>query len=416
MAVRTLVNVGLMFRRVRPAGLDVLAMPVFRRLLVAEVLFDVSSNMRLAAQSWLVLELGGSALWVGLAAGARGAPAVVLGLFGGVAADRLPRRSVLIAGWATLALLAAGTAGLLMTDKIEAWHIVAISAGTGLAIAFTVPSAYSLVASIVPGSRLSNALGLTSLSWSSMEMAGPAITGALLAVTSASTVFWLIGGAYACAVVALLRVPEPPRERPKESASVLTDLKAGIAYVRKTQPLPVITLLAFEQNLMAVAVMPLIPVYAKDVLDVGAAGYGLLAGALGAGFLAGALTISAFGNFPRKGLTMVLSGSVWDGGAVAFGFSHSLPLSMALLFAVGYSGPFWFNAAVTAFQAKAGDEVRGRVMSVWAMAQEVFPIGWLVGGVLATTVGNERALVISALCGTPVALAFYLLSPSFRRV
>jgi hypothetical protein len=177
----------------------------------------------------------------------------------------------------------------------------------------------------------------------------------------------------------------------------------------------VIALLVFEQNLMAVAVMPLVPVYAKEVLDVGATGYGLLAGAIGAGFLAGALVIAAFGNFPRKGLTMLLAGMVWDGCAVGFGFSRSLPLSMALLFFMALSGPFWFNAGLTTFQTRAGPEMRGRVMSVWAMAAEMFPIGWLIGGTMAEAFGNEQALIISALAGTPVALVFFLFSPSFRR-
>jgi hypothetical protein len=248
-----------------------------------------------------------------------------------------------------------------------------------------------------------------------MEMAAPAVAGALLARTGADVVFWVVTGGYAGAVALLIRVGEPAREKAASTKSVLADLTAGLRHVRRTRPLPVLALLAFEQNLMAVTVMPLIPVYARDVLDAGAGGYGLLAGALGAGFLTGALTISAFGNFPRKGLTMLLTGAVWDGCAVAFGFSRSMPLSMGILFALGLSGPFWFNAAVTAFQARAGDEMRGRVMSVWAMAQEVFPIGWLVGGALATAFGNERALIISAACGTPVALLFYLLSPSFRR-
>ncbi len=415
MAARMKAGAVAMLKRIRPGGMDVLALPAFRKLLAAEVMFDFSGNMRLAAQSWVVLELTGSAFWVGLAAGARGVPAIVFGLFGGVAADRLPRKSVLAAGWTVLAALAVATGLLIATGRVEAWHIVAFSAATGTVIAFTLPASFSLVASLVPGTRLSNALGLTSLSWSSMEMAAPAIAGAILSRAAADVVFWIVAGGYTAAIILIMRVKEPERERSSEKRSMLAELRDGISYVRRTQPLPVIAVLAFQQNLMAVAVMPLVPVYARDVLHAGAAGYGLLAGAMGAGFLCGALTIAAFGNFRRKGLTMLLSGVVWDGGAVAFGFSRSMPLSMALLFTMAYSGPFWHNAAVSTFQSRAGDQMRGRVMSVWGMASEVFPIGWMVGGAMAVAFGKEQALIISALCGTPVALVFFLLSPSFRK-
>lgn len=402
--------------RIRPGGLDILALPAFRNLLAAGVMFDFSGNLRLAAQSWVVLDLTGSALWVGLSAGARGVPAIVFGLFGGVAADRFPRKAVLAAGWTVLAILAVATGLLIVTGEVEAWHIVAFSAATGTVIAFTLPASLSLVASLVPGTRISNALGLTSLSWSSMEMAGPAIAGAMLAWATADVVFWVVAGGYAAAVIIIMRVREPERERAVEKRSVFADLREGVSFVRRAQPLAVLTVLAFLQNLFAVAIMPLVPVYARDVLHAGAAGYGLLAGAMGAGFLCGALTISAFGNFRRKGLTMLLSGLVWDSGAAAFGFSRSMPLSMTLLFIVGFSGPFWHNAAVSVFQSRAGDQMRGRVMSVWGIASEAFPIGWMVGGALAVTFGNEQALIISALCGTPVALLFFLLSPSFRKV
>ncbi len=402
-------------RRIRPKGLDVLALPTLRRLLAAEVLFDVSSNMRLAAQSWVVLELGGSALWVGLAAGARGVPAVLFGLLGGLAADRSDPRRILVIGWAVLAAVAAATALLLAAEALELWHVVALSAVTGTAIAFTVPSAYSLISLVVPTKYLPNALGLISLSWSSMEMTAPAIAGVIIASSGAWAVFWLIAAGYISAILLLMRVQSPVKKRAKSHASVIADLKAGIAYVRRTPPLPVMTLLAFEQNLMAVAIMPLIPVFAKEVLEVGPTGYGLLAGSMGAGFVTGALTISAFGNFPRKGLTMMLAGAVWDGGAVAFGFSSSLALSMVILYFIGLSGPFWFNAAVSTFQAKSSEAMRGRVMSVWATAGEMFPVGWLVGGVIATLFGYREALIISAACGTPVAVVLFFLSPGFRR-
>ena len=409
------ISAAAVLRRWRPDGLDVLALPPFRRLLAGEVLGDLSGNMRLVAQSWLVLELTDSSLWVGLAAGARGIPAVLLGLFGGVAADRLNRRLVIVAVLGGLSGLAVITALRVASGDLRAWHLVAMSAATGIGIAFGLPAVYSVVAGIVPAARLSNALGLTAMSWGSAEMVAPAIAGALLARTGADVVFWVIAGGYAVAMFLWLRVPEPQRSPVTERRSVMTDLAAGLGFIRRTQPLPAVTLLAFEGNLLAVAVFPLIPVYARDVLNAGAGGFGLLAGAMGAGGLCGAVSLSAFGNFRRRGWTLLLTGVVWDACMVSFGFSRSLPLSMALLFVMAFAGGVWANAAITIFQTAAGDAMRGRVMGVWGMAQAMFPVGWLVGGALAQAVGNERALIISALCGTPVAIALFLLSPSLRK-
>lgn len=415
MRARRVVNAATGIRRWRPGGLDVLTLPSFRRLLAAEIFGDLSGNMRLAAQSWVVLELTGSALWIGLAAGVRGAVAVLLGLVGGVVADRTNRRVVVMAVLGGLAGLAAITALLAGADELRAWHLVAMSAATGIGIAFGLPAVFSVVAGTVPAERLPNALGLTATSWSAAEMAAPAVAGALLARTNPEVVFWVIAGGYAAAMLLWFRVREPQRAAAPERRSIWTDLADGVAHVRRTQPLLVVAALVLQQNLMAVAIMPLVPVYAKEVLDVGAAGYGLLAGAMGAGFMTGALAVSVFGNFPRRGLMMLLMGAVWDGCAVAFGFSRSLPLSMGLLFVMAVSGSYWFNAALTIFQTRAGDAMRGRVMSVWGITAQMFPVGWLVGGALAEAFGNQQALIISALAGTPVALAFYLLSPSFRR-
>lgn len=415
MFARRVINAAAAIRRWRPGALDALTLPSFRRLLAAEVFGDLSGNMRLAAQSWVVLELTGSALWVGLAAGVRGAVAILFGLVGGVIADRTNRRLVVVAVMGGLTGLAMTTALLAGSGELRAWHLVAMSAATGIGIAFGLPAVYSVVAGIVPATRISNALGLTAMSSNSAEMVAPAIAGALLARTSPEVVFWVIAGGYAASMLLWVRVREPQRATAPERRSIRADLAEGIAFVRRTKPLLVVAALALQQNLMAVAVMPLVPVYAKEVLDVGAGGYGLLAGAMGAGFLTGALAVSVFGNFPRKGLTMLLMGAVWDGCAVSFGFSRSLPLSMGLLFTMAVSGSYWFNAAVTLFQTRAGDAMRGRVMSVWGITMQMFPIGWLVGGALAEAFGNQQALIISALAGTPVALAFYLLSPSFRR-
>ncbi len=169
------------------------------------------------------------------------------------------------------------------------------------------------------------------------------------------------------------------------------------------------------QNLLAVAIFPLMPVYAEEVLDVGPRGFGLMGGVFGAGLLGSAAIVSVFGTHHRRSMVMLFTGLVWDLCMVGFAFSHNFPLSLGLLFLMGLSGVIWVNAALTLFQISATEEMRGRVMALYVLSMDMFLMGWLVGGALAAWLGNEEALMISALGGTPIMILGLLLSPALRR-
>ncbi|MBM3956944.1 MAG: MFS transporter [Gemmatimonadetes bacterium] len=400
----------------RLGGLALLSEGRFRALLASTGASDLATAMRVAAQSWLVLELTDSSLWVGAVAGVRAVPAVLLALVGGVVTDRVDKRALLFVSRLVLGFAAAAIGLLVAWGQIHPWHLVLLSVAGGVVIAFHGPALWALVGDLVPGRGLASANGLMALTYNVGDMAGPAVAGAVIAGAGTEVAFWAIGGGYGGA--ALLLIALAPQRRPASlpAASILRDLRDGLSYARRTQPLPWLCILIAVTSVFGVAVFPLIPTYARDILDVGASGYGLLAGALGAGALAGAVAISAFGNHPRKGLVIVLSGVVWDAGMIGFGFSRVFPLSLALLFVMGAAGAYWMNAAVTAFLSVAGPAMRGRVMGLYVLAAEFFPLGWLYGGALASAVGNEWALVISACGGTPVTLLAYALSPDLRRV
>ena len=400
----------------RLGGLSVLSDGRFRAFFVGELARDLAATMRLAAQSWVVLTLTDSSLWVGLVVGVGGIPAVVLGLFGGVAADRISKRRILISSRAAFVLIALATGALLASGRVEPWHLAVLSAAAGTVIAFSGPATWAFVAELVDPRRLSNANGLVSLTYNIGEMAGPAIVGAVIARTNAETAFWLVAAGYAAAALLLLRVRAPESPGGTLGAPVMRALREGLSYARQTQPLPWLIVLIAGNNLLGVAVFPLIPTYARDVLDAGPAGFGLFSGVAGAGFLVGSVAISLFGNYRRKGLVIVLAGLVWDGGMVGFGFSRLFPLSLTLLFLMAVAGSYWVNAAVTAFQSTTTPALRGRVMGLYTISMQMFPLGWLYGGALAVAVGNEWTLIISALGGTPIAIAAYALSPGLRRI
>jgi predicted MFS family arabinose efflux permease len=142
---------------------------------------------------------------------------------------------------------------------------------------------------------------------------------------------------------------------------------------------------------------PLIPVYARDILGVGTSGYGFLLAAQGAGGLVGAFSMVLAGDIRRKALVLAVGAVLWGAGMVAFAFSRNFALSMACVFVMGFVPPWYGTVYRTVLQLAADEDMRERVMSIWAISNQMITLGWLLGGVLATAFGNEAALVIGGV-------------------
>jgi MFS family permease len=402
----------------RPKAADVLADAQFRALVISQATFDLGIFMRGAAASWVVFELTQSQLWIGLVAGVRAIPIFALALLGGVISDRFGRRNLMIAAGALIAAASAVTAILISTELLVAWHMIVVSIIGGIGGALYGPAFYALIADIVRSDRLSNANGILSVAQTTGEMFGPVIVGFVIAASGAHTVFWMVVVGNVFGLMLLLRVREPERvatDGAESKPSFISQLTEGLRYARNTPPLMLLTILVMAQNLFGVAIFPLMPVYADDVLDIGATGFGLMGGAFGAGALIGAVVVSVFGIHHRHAYMMVGLGLVWDTGMVVFGFSRSVPISLSVLFVMGLISMPWVTSVLTMFQQAATEKMRGRVMSLYVIAINTFPLGWLFGGAVAEWLGNEEALVISALLGTPVAVAALVFSREFRR-
>ena len=162
------------------------------------------------------------------------------------------------------------------------------------------------------------------------------------------------------------------------------------------------------------AVIPLLPVYGRDVLDAGPAGYGVLVASLAVGYLLGSLLMTASGDLRNKGVWLLVTAAVWDIGAVAFGFSRIFPLSVLILLVMGVGGSMFVTLLVALIQQLTVHEMRGRMLGLYQMAFSAMPIGFVVGGALAQTVSNEFALIFGAVMGTPVMLVLFLRVPALR--
>tara|TARA_Y100000588_G_scaffold297521_1_gene318286 strand:+ start:4233 stop:5456 length:1224 start_codon:yes stop_codon:yes gene_type:complete len=404
--------------KISPKTAEVLSDAQFRTLLISQALFDLSIFMRGSANSWVIFEITQSQLWVGLVAGARAIPFLFFALLGGVISDRFGRKNLMVGSLWLFALTSTVTAIMIANELLLAWHMIAISLIGAIGGALYGPAFFALVADIVHSDRLSNANGILSVAYTTGEMLGPMIVGFIIAVSGADIVFWLIVVGNFFGLVLLIRVQEPRHiENLTESSqlSLFAQMGEGLQYARNTPPLLWLTLLVIAQNLFGSAVFALMPVYAVDILKIGPTGFGLMGGVLGAGMLMGAIIVSVYGIHHRHAYVMLAMGVVWDIGMIVFGFSRSIPVSMGSLFCMGLICMPWVTAVLTMFQQASIKKMRGRVMSLYVIAINTFPLGWLFGGAVAEWLGNEQALIISAAFGTPVAGLALIFSKELRR-
>ena len=398
----------------RPAALALLRVRDFRVFWLSGLGGGFGLNLWFLAASWLMLELTNSQLWVGLIGGAVALSATTLVLFGGAITDRGNRRRILIVAALVYAALALFTASFDLSGLIRPWHVLAAAMSIGAADAFASPANRSLVVELVGTPRLLAANALGSVGEFSGEVIAPLVMGFLIAASGTHAVHFLSAGALLISALLLMRIgPRPPAIR-RAGNSMLAEIVAGLRYTRRTPPLPALLTVA-AMPLFSAAVYPLIPVYARDVLEVGARGFGVMVAGLAAGMLVGALVLAAAGDLPRRGLTVLAYGAIWGGGMVAFAFSTSYPLSVVILFVMGMASAIGQNLVTTMIQTHAGDEMRGRVMSVARITDHTEPLGFMLGGAVAAAVSNEFALVAGAAMSMSVVALVFLRSAAFRR-
>lgn len=386
----------------------------FQVMLCTNFVLDFGYYMRSAAQSWVMFELTDQQLWVGLANGVRVVPVLALSPFGGVLSDRVDRRHILFAVRAGLAAIVVLTGWLIVADALRAWHLVALSVGIGAVISFGNPAYYAFMYDLVGKSRLWAANSMASVVSNGGAIAGPAAAGVVLAGTGAAAVYFIAGGLYLAGAVGVLAIRPAPVKPAGPRAPVLRELREAVRYIRRTPHIAwllAITLGAFAHS----AFQPLLPLYARDVLKTGAAGFGLLTGAFGVGLFAGATLLALMPDVTKRGRVVLAAALAGDAAMALFGFSRLFPLSLALVFVIGFASAYWGNALVTMLQTMSSDEMRGRVMSIFSIAAEFGALGWLAGGALAQAIGNEEALVAAAAAGAGVTLLAFAASPVLRR-
>ena len=387
----------------------------FRLAFFGQCISAVGSWMQMVTLGWLVYDLTGSAFYLGLVGLARAIPALIFTLLGGAAADRYNRRMIVGVANGVVTICAFVLGILCITGTVSVWHIIAIAFITGTAFAFEVPSRQALISSIVEPKDVVGALGLMAVAFNTAQVIGPAFAAVLIEWIGEGPVFVLNGFAYSAVVLAAVVMRVQGRPAARGNGSILANVLDGLRYIRRTPELCWLVISMAILSFLARPFTQLTPVFARDVLDVGAAGLGALNSAAGAGALAGAVLAAALGSYRGRGLALLLSAAGFGLLLVAFGLSTSFTLSLVLCGAIGLLSAFSGINTNTMMQAHADPRMRGRVISLHGLTMMgVVPLGVMLEGALGSLMGVPTMVMVAGAAATLVVVYTIFAAPKVR--
>jgi MFS family permease len=360
--------------------------------------------MQMTAQSWLVLTLTHSSTALGVVVALQTLPVLLLAPYGGVIADRVDKRRVMIALQSVMAVQALVLGLLTVTGVVKVWEIAALAALLGVNNAFENPARQSFMMEMVGPEHLRNAVSLNSVLVNSARTIGPAIGGLLIASVGTGVCFLINAGSFVAVVASLVRMdttalhPSPPAARGPGQ------LREGLRYVRRTPGLFIPLAMMAVVGCLTYEYQVSLPVMASRGLHVGADGFGFMTAAMGVGAVIGGLLVAARGHTGTRPL--VLAAFAFGGCMILATLAPNLPLELVALGLVGAANITFMSTGNSTLQLTAAPDMRGRVMSLWFVAfQGSTPIGAPVVGAVMGAAGARAGLGLGAVACLAVAVA-----------
>jgi len=383
----------------------------------------MGTQLELVARNWWVYDNTGEAFQVGIVVAAWGLPVLLLSMYGGAIADRIRKRNLLI--WTQVAngIITLVIAILIQTNTIELWQLILTAGIEGVIFAIHVPARLAIIPELVRQEEVLNAVALNSASMNLSRFLGFAIGGLLLVVIGVSGVYFIVVFASFLSAGLLVLLPRAGRAVKQVTTSLWADLKECLRYIHHSSVMRSLLLMAFVSMAFGLPYLNLMPVFAKDIFDVGEPGLGYLLGAAGLGSLIGALLIASLGDYRRKGALSLTTAAAFGVSLVLFAVSaagpfylFSYPFALALLFMVGFIGTAYLALNNTLIQNNVPHEMLGRVMSVYVMTYALMPVGTLPLGKITDIVGAPLAIGGGGLVIVLFTLGAAVLLPRLRRL
>jgi MFS family permease len=390
--------------------------PNFRLFWSGNFLSNIGTWMQNVAQGWLVLSLTGSAFWLGVVGFAGSIPFLIFTLFGGVVADRVNKRKLLLVTQTIMMLLAFALAALAWFKVITVWEVVVLSFLNGMAMAMNAPSYQALVPRLVPREDLTNAIALNSAQFNMSRILGPTLGGYAMALVGVAGNFFLNGVSFLAVLFALTRIHYPEQEA-SHYPGLLNSLREGFAYVRGDKQMRVLVWMVAAASFFAVPFLTFIPYFARMQLHADETGLGWLMAASGLGAVVGAITVAALGTLRHRGRVVTMAGVVFFSAIISFCYSHTFALSQFLLLFEGYSAILMISSFNVAIQHLASDKMRGRVMSIYATCfLGLPPLGSLLAGEMSRHIPTPHALAAMAAVAATIFVGTYAVSRPLREL
>lgn len=387
----------------------------YRLWFMGQLVSLVGTWMQTTAQGYLVFQLTHSPLYLGYVGFAAGVPSWLFMLYGGVIADRMPRRKLLLIAQTTMMILAFIQAGLTFAGWIQPWHIIVLALALGIANAFDAPARQAFTVEMVGREDLTNAIALNSSMFNLATVVGPAVAGLTYAWVGPAWCFTLNGLSFIAVITALLLMRLKPMLTKKRTTAALDDLKEGLRYTASHVAIRTLVSIAAVVSLFGLAFMTLMPAWATTVLGGDAGTNGLLLAARGVGAVTGALLIAALGQFNGRGKLLTVGSFVFPVMMLIFAGVRWLPLSLLLLAGTGWGFMVLFNLANTLLQTLVPDDLRGRVVSIYTLGFfGLMPLGALLAGWAAEVLGEPNTLALSALITLVFSGWLWLRVPQLR--
>lgn len=372
--------------------------------------------MQTTAQGYLVFELTKSPAYLGYVGFAAGIPVWLFTLYGGVIADRMPRRKLLIITQTAMMILAIILAILTFTNLIQPWQIIVLAFMLGIANAFDAPARQAFVTELVDREDLTNAIALNSTMFNAATVLGPAIAGITYAAFGPEWCFTINAISFLAVIIALSQMRLPAFQMRPKYNSLLGDIRQGFTQVLEHPMIRVIILNLAILSLFGLGFITLMPAWAVNVLGGNAETNGLLQSARGLGALIGALMIAYMGHYQNRGKLFTLGGFLMPIFLLIFSATRVLPLSMLTLMGVGFGFMVMINISNSLVQTSISDELRGRVMGIYTLVFfGLMPIGSLINGVLATHLTTPVTVALNALVLLGAAGLIFLRVPNIRK-
>lgn len=392
----------------------------YRLLFISMMASFMGMQMQMIARNYLTFDLAGEAGSVGAVSSAWGLPMLAFSLLGGVVADRLEKRNIMVMAQIVSAALAIGNAVLIQAGLIEIWHLVVFGLIQGTVFAFNMPSRQAIIPELVGEKEMMNAIALNSAGMNLTRILGPSVAGILIAIAfiNISGVFYIVGFLNLISALTLMQLPvsDDAWAKRRSQRPLLSDMFSGLVYIKQSPILFTLISMGLIVILFSSPYQMLLVVFAREVYDVGSQGFGVLSTATGVGALVGSLWVASLMDARRRGMLQLIVGFALGIALLLFALNSYFWLALVLLIPLGLVSNAFMALNNTMIMSYTDHQVRGRIMGVYMMTFSLTPLAVWPMGELADRIGIQLTVAIAAIIMLVYVVLVAILRPSYRQI